>query len=146
MYQYSAAYTEIMSGKSKKQSRKKLDRPFDPEILRKARTIADKYQIILNFSDGEYFGRALEMPFVMNDGKTPDACVEATRDILTSAIAVMLEDGQTPPAPASDAERTEQNNIRVTSEEKFMLEEAARSRGFRGISDFVRSTTLNSLR
>jgi hypothetical protein len=78
----------------------------------------------------------------MNDGKTPDNCVQATRQALTTAVATLLESGQIPPSPASEHKRSEQINIRVTPEEKLLLEEAARSRGFRGIGDYVRSTTL----
>jgi uncharacterized protein (DUF1778 family) len=54
----------------------------------------------------------------------------------------MIESGQTPPAPASENKRTEQINVRLTPEEKLTLEEAARSKGYRGISDFVRSASL----
>lgn len=132
-----------MSAKSKNSSAR-IDRPFDAAILRRARQIADGYQIILQFEDGLYYGRGLEMPTVMNHGKTPDACVRATRDILTTAVAYLLEKGETPPAPASENKRTEQVNVRLTPEEKLLLEEAARSKGYRGVSDFVRSTSLAS--
>jgi len=134
-----------MSVASKKSS-KAIDRPFAADLLRKARSIADTYQIILHEEDGEYYGRAVELPSVMNDGATPDKCVQATREILTTAIAYMLETGQVPPPASSDRKRTEQINVRVTAEEKLILEEAARSRGFRGLSDFVRSLSLQSLR
>jgi predicted RNase H-like HicB family nuclease len=134
-----------MFAKSKKQS-KAIDRPFAAGILRKAREIAESYQIVLHQEDGEYYGRSVELPNVMNDGKTPDDCVEATRDILTTAIAYMLECGQVPPSAATEQKRTEQINVRVTAEEKLILEEAARSKGFRGLSDFVRSASLQSLR
>ena len=130
------------SAKSKGSSKKAIDRPFDPALLKQARAIADGYQIILHFEDGLYYGRGLEMPTVMNHGKTPDQCVRATRDILTTAVAYMLETGQTPPSPASENKRTEQINVRLTPEEKLILEETARSKGFRGISDFVRSASL----
>lgn len=137
-----------MSAKSKKSSKKTaaVDRPFDPALLRRAREVANGYQIIIQFEDGTYYGRGLELPDVMNDGKTPDECVENTRDILTTAVAYMLEKGQVPPAPAGENKRTEQVNIRLTSEEKLLLEEAARSQGFRGISDFMRSTSLAKIR
>jgi predicted RNase H-like HicB family nuclease len=130
-----------MFGKSPK-SRKAIDRPFERGVLERAAKIAASYQIIIQFEDGEYYGRGLEMPFVMNDGKTPDNCVQATRQALTTAVATLLESGQIPPSPASEHKRSEQINIRVTPEEKLLLEEAARSRGFRGIGDYVRSTTL----
>jgi predicted RNase H-like HicB family nuclease len=131
-----------MFAKSKSSS-KATRRPFDREILRRASEIASKYQIILQFEDGEYYGRGLEMPYVMSDGKTPDACVTATRQAMTVAAATLLERGEIPPTPASLKKRSEQINIRLTPEEKLLLEELARSKGFRGISDFVRSTSLS---
>ncbi|MGD1276105.1 MAG: type II toxin-antitoxin system HicB family antitoxin [Tepidisphaeraceae bacterium] len=133
-----------MSSKSGKSS-KAIDRPFDPDVLRRARKIAESYQIVIQFEDGEYYGRGVELPNAMNDGKTPDECVAATRDILTTLVAYMLENGETPPPPASENKRTEQINIRLTAEEKLRLEEAARSKGFRGVSDFVRTASLSTL-
>jgi len=130
-----------MSVKSKKSS-KAIDRPIAGEILRRAREIAESYQIILQEEDGEFYGRGLELPNVMDDGKTPDECVRNTRKALAVAVAHLLESGQAVPSPASENKRTEQLNIRLTQEEKLLLEEAARAKGFRGISDFVRSTTL----
>ncbi len=136
-----------MSDKRKKSSKKPaIDRPFDPSILRRAREIADGYHLILHFEDDDFYGRALEMPNVMNDGKTPDECVENTRDILTTVIAYLMEKGEPVPAPAGESKRTEQVNIRVTPEEKLLLEETARQKGFRGISDFIRSAGLAGAR
>lgn len=134
-----------MSAKSKNSSRN-IDRPFDPELLRRARAIAESYQIILQSEDGTYFGRGLELPYVMNEGATPDACVCATRESLSTTVATILERGESPPTPASTAKRTEQVNVRLTVEEKVLLEEAARTRGFRGLGDFVRSASLASVR
>jgi predicted RNase H-like HicB family nuclease len=121
-----------------------VDRPFDLSVLKRARQIVEGYQIILHFEDGLYYGRGLELPTAMNHGKTPDECVKATREILATAVAYLIESGQTPPAPASENKRTEQINVRLTPEEKLTLEEAARSKGFRGVSDFVRSASLGS--
>ncbi len=130
-----------MPAKSKNSS-KVIDRPFDAALLRRAASIASQYQIVLQFEDGEYYGRGLEMPYVMGDGKTPDRCVKATRESLTVAVATALEAGETPPAPASGGKRSEQVNVRLTTEEKLLLESAARSRGFKGLGDFVRATVL----
>jgi predicted RNase H-like HicB family nuclease len=132
------------TAKSKRSSKKAIDRPFNAVILRRAREIADSYRIILSHEGGLYYGRGLELPDAMNHGRTPDECVRATRDILTTAVAYMLENGETPPSPAGENKRTEQINIRLTPEEKLLLEETARSKGFRGISDFVRSVSLGS--
>jgi len=80
---------------------------------------------------------------VMADGKTPDVCVSSLREALVAAVATMLELGQRPPTPAARSQRTAQINIRVSEEEKLILEDAARRSGFRGVSDFVRSTALS---
>ncbi|HVS73358.1 MAG TPA: DUF1778 domain-containing protein [Phycisphaerae bacterium] len=130
-----------ISGKSKKSS-EPIDRPFDREILRQARELVRHYQIVLQMEDGEYFGRGLELPTAMGDGKTTEQCVKSTREALEVAVAYMLEKGETPPAPASNATRSVQLNIRLTSSEKSILEQAAQRNGFRGISDYVRHAAL----
>lgn len=139
------------SGKSKSSSAKQridlaVDRPFDPKVVKRAAQIASQYRIILEPNDDVGFmGSSIEMPNVWGDGKTPDACVRETREALTSVIATLLERDDTPPLPTREELRDQQVNVRVTAREKLILEEAARIKGFRGISDFVRSTTLSSL-
>jgi predicted RNase H-like HicB family nuclease len=114
-------------------------------VLERARRIAEQYRIIIRHEDGEYFGQALELPGAMNDGKTPAECLENTVEIVTTTIAAMLELGEIPPLPASDERRDEQVNVRLTKLEKLTFEEAARSRGFRGLSEFMRAATLSSV-
>lgn len=125
-----------------------VDRPFDAQLLRRAATIAEKYAFLVQPHAGVgYLARGLEMPNVFADGPTVEDCVRSIREALTVATATLLEMDETPPPPSSNQEeRREQINIRLTLEEKLRLEEAARSRGFRGISDFVRSSTLGELR
>jgi predicted RNase H-like HicB family nuclease len=123
-----------------------LDRPFDPAILKRAEEIAARYQIVIETDpDVGYFGHVREMPGVMGDGKTPNACVKLTREGAVVAVAYMLECGDEPPVPASSDERSEQVNLRLTPNEKYLMQEAARQQGFRGMSDFVRTTTLNAI-
>jgi predicted RNase H-like HicB family nuclease len=131
--------------KSKRSSgSRRLDprRPFDPKILKRAAAIVAEYQLVMWQEDGAWYGRGVELPNVMNDGQTPDECAQAMRDILKMHVAVMLEDGLSPPPPASAKLRTEQVNLRVTAEEKLALETAATQGGFGGVSDFVRTTAL----
>jgi predicted RNase H-like HicB family nuclease len=128
-----------------KNSLGKLDRSFGPDLLKRARQIAEQYRIVIKHADGEYYGQALELPGAMNDGKTPGECLQNTIDIVTTTIATMLESGQIPPLPASDERRDEQVNVRLSKLEKLTFEEAARSRGFRGVSDFMRAATLSSM-
>ena len=71
-----------------------IDHPFDADIVVKAKEIASQYRIILEPDDNcGYIGSSLEMPWVYNDGKTADACVEAVREALTAAVAYLIESG-----------------------------------------------------
>ncbi len=123
--------------------RKRIDRPFDPGILEKAREIADKYRIVLEpHPDCGYTGTSLEMPGVMGDGQTADACVKHVREGLVVGVAYLLESGKTPPVPADEQIRNKQINISVTETERCRLKEAAKAKGFTDISDFMRTTFL----
>jgi predicted RNase H-like HicB family nuclease len=133
------------TGAKSKKSLAKIDRPLDSTVLKRARDIAEQYRIVIHLEDDEYYGEALELPGVMNDGKTPAQCIENTIDILTTSIATMLERGEIPPLPATDERRDEQVNVRLSKLEKLTFEEAARSRGFRGLSDFMRAATMSSV-
>jgi predicted RNase H-like HicB family nuclease len=128
--------------KNSKTPAKALDRPFAPEILQRARPIAQRYQIVLELEDEWWYGHGLEMPNVNGDGRTPEAAVADTREALVAVVAYMLEEGQRPPTPANEGHREEQVNIRLTAEERTLLESRSRARGFRGLSDYVRATAL----
>ncbi|NOT00380.1 MAG: type II toxin-antitoxin system HicB family antitoxin [Phycisphaerales bacterium] len=118
-----------------------MDRPFEPRILERARAIVARYRIVLEPNDElGYIGSAVEMPNAYADGKTPEQCVAATREALTAAVATMIEMGKRP--PVDRGQRSMQVNIRLTAHEKLILEDAAARRGFRGISDFLRTAAL----
>ena len=91
-----------MSAKSKNYRKAagagRRDRPFSPALWKRAEALAARYRIVIWHEDGEYYGRGLELPFVLNDGTTPDNCVRAVREILATTVAAMLERGETPPA------------------------------------------------
>lgn len=136
------------NGQSAVGKRKAIDAPFDAELLRQAEELAPKYRIIVK-DEPEYggcSGTVLEMPNVFAFAKTPNQCISKTRQMLGTAIAFLLEQGQRPPAPATENKRTEQVNVRLTADERYQIEEAARQEGFRGLSDFVRTTTLDAVR
>ncbi len=136
-----------MSAESRRSSRekaaKRLDRPFDPAILRRAEAIAARYRVILEPEEGVgYLGRGLELPNVMGDGATPNECVKNVREALVAVVAHLLERRKNPPAPSIEGRRTAQINVRLTEEEKLLLEEMARREGFRGVADYVRTKSL----
>jgi predicted RNase H-like HicB family nuclease len=132
---------------ARKPAKLALDRPFDPAVWARAGRVAERYGFLVQPNEEVGFlARGLEMPNVFADGATAEDCVRSIREALTVATATMIEQGESPPSPADESVRREQINVRVTPEEKLRLEEAARSKGFRGISDFVRSTSLSSIR
>lgn len=121
---------------------KDISAPFDKKILAAAKRIVEAYEIVLRREDGEWYGHALEYPEAMGDGKTVEECVAETHKALLAGVATMLEDGKTPPPPARQNIRTEQVNVRLTAGEKALLESRSRAKGFRGLSDFIRTLAL----
>jgi len=140
-----------MSRSSKNSSKtgaksKGLERPFKESVVRKATKIVADYRIILERNERlGFIGSSVELPTVFADAKTPEKCYRVTADALMVAIATMIECGQRPPQPASAGRRTEQVNVRLTAEEKLLFANAAMNLGFKGISDFIRNTALNSV-
>jgi predicted RNase H-like HicB family nuclease len=146
-----------MSAESKKSSKPKAASPkrtktrlavkrgaFSPDHWKQAQKITAEYQIILSTEDGQWYGRGLELPHVFGDGATAEDCVESTREALASTVAYLLDVGKTPPTPAHQGLRTQQVNIRLTAEEKALLESRAHSRGFSGLSDFIRAVVIEA--
>lgn len=140
-----------MSRSSKNSSKngvksKAIDKPFKESIVRKAKKIVTDYRIILERNERlGFIGSSVEIPTVFADAKTPEKCYKSVQEALMVAVATMIECGQRPPQPASMGLRTEQVNVRLTAEEKLLFANAAMNLGFKGISDFIRSTALNNV-
>jgi len=133
------------SSKSEAKS-KALDKPFKESVVRKAKKLVADYRIILERNEQlGFIGSAVELPTVFADAATPEQCYKATQEALMVAVATMIECGQRPPQPASAGRRTEQINVRLTAEEKLLFANAAMNLGFKGISDFIRNTALNTV-
>ena len=131
-----------MCARSKSSEGKAIARPFDKAILARAEEIVSQYKIILEYEDAEWYGHGLELAGAHGDGKTPQAAVASTRQAMIGVVAYMLEEGKAPPAPTRDGNRSVQINVRVTPEEKAVLESRSRAKGFRGLSDFIRASVL----
>ena len=121
---------------------KELNRAFSKKILATAEKVAEKYEVILAFKDGRWYGKGIEMPTVFGEGKNPNECIADTREALVSAVAYLLEIGENAPTPATEGKRTEQVNVRLTAEEKIILSASAKSHGFRGLADYLRARAL----
>jgi len=115
---------------------------FDKAILAAAKRLVNAYDIVMRHEEGKWVGHALEYPEAIGVGKTVQECMVETRKTLLVGVASMLEDGDTPPTPARQNVRSEQVNLRLTPEEKAVLESRSRAKGFRGIADFIRAAAL----
>ena len=123
---------------------KDLKKILRPAILRKARKIVAGYTISINPERPSGFvGSAYEFPTASGRGKTREECLKATQEVLAVAVATMLHVGGTPPEPASQ-KRTIQVNVRLTQREKAILSKVAANSGFTGLSQFIRTSALNS--
>lgn len=121
-----------------------MDSPQRRELLTQAEALAAEYQIVLQSEAGEWYGRGLELPHVFGEGATPEACIADTRKAMTAAVLYLLEQGERAPAPATTGRRTEQVNVRLSAEEKLLLESAAKRKGFSGLSDFIRAAAVEA--
>ena len=122
-----------------------ITRPFAPAIIATSRRLAARYQIVLTSEEGHWYGHGLELPTVFGDGETPEAAIADTREALVTTVAYMLEHRRRPPAPVGVDRRSTQVKVRLTLEEKRMLKSRAKVGGFRGLSDFIRTSVLSNM-
>lgn len=113
------------------------DRPFAPAVLEKARKAVDDYRFTFWREDGRFIAQCVELD-TLGVGSTSDAALTDARELAVTAAAVLVESATRLPRPASSQQRTVQVNIRLSPTEKQAIEDAAKSGGFRGISDFLR--------
>lgn len=134
------------AGRGDRKNAEHLSRAFDAKILKKSSALARRYSLVIEpESELGYVGRTLEMPMVMSDGASVEACVRAVLQATSATIATMLELGEEPPVPAAERTRDQQLNIRVSAHERLRLEALAREGGFVSVSDYVRSAALRSV-
>jgi predicted RNase H-like HicB family nuclease len=67
--------------------------------LRRGRKLAERYQAVLWFEDGEYYGHGVEIPGAMEEGKTADECFRKVKESMAECAALMIDMGEEPPAP-----------------------------------------------
>jgi len=123
-----------------------LSKPFDRSTQTKARALAAQYRLVIERDGDDFIGSSIEMPLVMGGGDSIESCAADTIKALTSAIATIIERGETPPAPAREGKRDVQLNVRLTADERSRLDAASSREGFRSISDFVRAAALDRSR
>jgi hypothetical protein len=114
-----------------------IDRPFAAPVLARARKAVADYRFAFWRQDGRFVAQCVELD-TLGVGATAAAALAAARDLAVTSAAVLLEARKRLPLPAWAQARTVQVNIRLSPAEKRALEDAARSGGFRGLSDFLR--------
>jgi predicted RNase H-like HicB family nuclease len=123
-----------------------VDAELSAHALSQARLLIKQYTLVFE-PDSElgYVGTAREMPGVMADGETPSDCARALQFALETAVAAVVESGRKPAVPLNRQRRTEQVNVRLTPNEKQLLQDESSRSGFKGIADFLRAKTIESL-
>ncbi|MBL8759721.1 MAG: type II toxin-antitoxin system HicB family antitoxin [Phycisphaerae bacterium] len=122
------------------------DGEFAPNTWRRAGEMAGLYSVVLSHADGEWMAKCVELPTVFVFGKTPEAAMKKIQEPLTVVIATLLEAERPVPAPMTEGKRDAQVNVKLTAEERFVVENAAKNRGFKGLSDFFRFAALQIAR
>src|SRR4051794_24148464 len=88
--------------KSAPSSAATLDRPFDPQVVERARDLSARYEIhIAHDGKSGYVGRVAELPTVFGCGTTDADAFRATRELLQWALAYLIEQDRPLPAPRS---------------------------------------------
>ena len=95
----------MATSETRKRRLSAIDRPFDARILRRARAIADRYQLKLWREDGHWYGAGIEEPGAMGDGRTIQQAAKSTRAALVACVAYLIESGQPLIEPIIDQER-----------------------------------------
>jgi predicted RNase H-like HicB family nuclease len=116
------------------------------ELLKRAADIALQYRLVITpHGSSRFVGNAVELPGIVVEASTIAECGSTLQEALLATVARMLHEERVPPLPSQNSTRTEQVNIRMTSQERLLLDDAARRHGHRGISDFLRSLGLREL-
>jgi len=122
------------------------DGEFARDIWTRAAAMSGLYSVVLSHADGEWMAKCVELPTVFVFGKTPEAAMKKIQEPLTVVIATLLEAERPVPAPMTEGKRDAQVNVKLTAEERFLVENAAKNRGFKGLSDFFRFAALQIAR
>jgi predicted RNase H-like HicB family nuclease len=119
---------------------------FAADVWKRAGESANAYSIVVNKTDDGWMARCVEIPTVFVFAKTAESAMKKIHEPLTVLVATMIEAKRALPSPMSEGKREAQVNVKLTAEERLMVEGAAKSRGFKGISDFFRFAALQVAR
>jgi hypothetical protein len=122
---------------------KVIDTLLRSDFYEHAQKVASQYQLkLIPTENGRFVGSSVELPFVLSEG-CENEIIATTRGAIVSALVILLRKGRELPPPAN-SRRNVQVNVRLSSEERELLDTAARTRGYRGISDYLRSIAIEN--
>jgi predicted RNase H-like HicB family nuclease len=107
-----------------------------------AANLAERYRITLWREEDGWYGRCVELPYCMGDGRTPKAAIESTKQAIVAGLSADLARGIPAPIPAREGIRSEQVNVRLSADERELIQANALRAGFKGLADYIRSTAL----
>jgi predicted RNase H-like HicB family nuclease len=107
-----------------------------------AAKLADKYRITLWREEDGWYARCVELPNCMGDGDTPEAAIASTRQAIIAGLATDLARGLPAPLPAREGVRSVQVNVRLSPDEREVIEANAIQAGFKGMADYIRAVAL----
>jgi len=107
-----------------------------------ARKMAHVYKYTVWPEGGEWWSRCVELPNCLGDGKDVESALASAREAVTAGLASDLAAGLPAPAPAREQIRSEQVNIRLSADEREIIQANASRAGFKGMADYVRSVAL----
>lgn len=131
-----------MATSAKPKGSVKIDNTPSAKHDAQAAKLADRYRITLWQDEGEWWGRCVELPNCLGNGKTPEAAFAATKQAVIASLASDLADGIPVPLPAREGVRSEQVNIRLSADEREAIEANAIAAGFKGLADYIRAVAL----
>ncbi|MFN0130919.1 MAG: type II toxin-antitoxin system HicB family antitoxin [Phycisphaerales bacterium] len=135
----------ITSAKSSAGRRPRELRPGDltPQTLERAALWVDGYRFVTERTDdGTFMAHSIELPAVVAMGDSPEAALHAAIEAQRLAVALMLHDRVHPPLPTGSGKRDQQVNVRMSAQERLLMDAAAKASGFSTIADYLRTAAI----
>lgn len=112
------------------------------DYVDRAAKAAQTYKFTVWLEDGEWWARCLELPHCMGDGATAEAAIASAREAVVAGLSADLAAGIPAPLPAREGIRSEQVNVRLSADERTLIEANAIRAGFKGMADYIRAVAI----
>ncbi|MDX2148216.1 MAG: DUF1778 domain-containing protein [Planctomycetota bacterium] len=112
------------------------------EMEARAKELVSQYNFEFKLRGDTFIGFTRELPGVTGLGKSFEQCRDATMEAQVATVAALLRKGLA--VPEAGENKSEQLNLRLTREDKDVLQLAAGKGGYRSVSEFVRKAALEA--